>query len=117
MSPYLVGPGWWTIIDDYLEQAKRIDPNCELEVKEKYGSLRADILTENDDTRAALYQIEREMEKATAGVCEICGAPGKIVNRRSWQTTVCTRCAALDDAALRPIYKETEERHRRERPL
>lgn len=112
MNQYFVGPGWWAIIDNYLEQAKKIDPSCELEVKEKYGTLRADIMTENDDTRAALHQIEREMEKAADGICEVCGAPGRVATRNSRRSSMCDRCDALDDKALRQIYEETESSRR-----
>lgn len=109
--PYLVGPGWWSIIDRYTEQAHTIDPSCVVEVKEKFGTLRADIMTENDDTRDALYQIAEQMEQAADGICEACGAPGQAVRKLNWYLTLCDRCASLSGPERREADRKAVERY------
>lgn len=113
--PYLVGPGWWPIIDRFMDEAHRIDPGCTVEVKEKFGSLRADIMTENDNTREALYQIAQQMEQAADGVCEACGAPGRAVKKLEWYLTLCDRCADLNASERRKADREVVERYHRDR--
>ena len=109
--PYFVGPGWWPIIDHYMEQARAIDPECTVEVKEKYGTLRADIITHKDVDRDALYQIEQAMEDASETVCEICGGPGGLKNMQNWYLTLCPKCASLDALERRKVYEEATERY------
>jgi len=113
--PYLVGPGWWPIIDCFMKKAHRIDPSCTVEVKEKFGTLRTDILTENDDTREALYQIAQQMEQAAQGVCESCGAPGKIRKKLGWYLTLCDRCAGLNASERRQVDREVVEHYHRQK--
>ncbi len=113
--PYLVGPGWWSIIDRYMEEAHTIDPDCTVEVKEKFGTLRADIMTENDDTRKTLYQIAQQMEQAANGVCEACGGPGRPVSKSGWYLTLCDRCASLSAVERRKVDREVVERYHREK--
>lgn len=115
--PYNVGPGWWPIIDKHMEQAKKIDPECTIFVKEKYGTLRADIDSEKDDEKSAneFFRIEREMEDATESVCEICGGPGGLKNMQNWYLTLCDSCASLDALERRKVFTEAEERYYRQK--
>lgn len=109
--PYLVGPGWWELLDQQFARMREIDPEVNVDVKEKYGLARVDIGTEKDGAFEPLHKIARETEEKSGHICEVCGAPGKIINRHSWLTTMCDRCAALDDKALRPIYEDMAERY------
>lgn len=110
---YLVGPGWWPIIDHHLARARKLDPDCDISVKEKYGLLRAHFLSDKQNMSNALHQIALEMEVASESVCQECGAPGHTVRENGWLVTLCDRCAALSTAERSKITDETMEKYYR----
>lgn len=109
--PYLVGPGWWELLDQQFARMREIDPEVDVDVKEKYGLARVEFSTEKDDAFEQLNKIARETEEQSGHICEICGQSGAVVKQGGWLSTLCDRCASLDDKALRPIHAETEERY------
>lgn len=111
--PYLVGPGWWELLDQQFARMREIDPEVEVDVKEKYGMARVNLTTEKDGAFESLHKIALETEEQSGRICEICGQPGKVVNQRGWLSTFCDRCAALDDKARWKIREETEEQYYR----
>lgn len=111
--PYLVGPGWWALLDQQFTRMREIDPEVDVDVKEKYGMARVDFGTEKDGAFEPLHKIALETEEQSGHICEICGQPGTVVNERGWLSTLCGRCAALDDKSRWEIREETEEQYHR----
>ncbi len=88
-----VGKGWWPIIDKYLPQIVELAPDCDIIVKEKYGTLRIGAYGKSLDHKK-LMELEMAAEEASVTVCEECGAPGKLRTDFYWIETLCDRCAA-----------------------
>lgn len=105
-----VGPGWWSFIDICMARINEIDPDCEMELKEKHGILHAHTRSKIKD-KTAIYEIEHEMEKWSETVCECCGADGKLVEQDSWLYTLCDRCAALNSSERRRIEEQTMRKY------
>lgn len=57
------------------------------QIKEKFGLLRCYLV----NTSEAMQQIVHEFESKSAGVCESCGAPGKLYYQ-VWQHVKCEAC-------------------------
>lgn len=131
-----VYPGWWPILDKYLPQIWAIDPDCDIIVKEKLGTLRIHPCEIKEGLSWKDFaSIVDEAQKASATVCEICGDPGELRNKQRWIQTLCDRCAAMkpDERAqvgniaaaklleemgteepsevVRPIWDETAKRY------
>lgn len=87
-----VGKGWWPIVEEYLPQIVRLAPECEIIVKEKFGTLRIGVYGQMSD-RDEVMRFKREAELASATVCEECGNPGKLHMELAWFLTLCDRCA------------------------
>lgn len=105
-----VDPGWWPILDKYISQLLAIDPNCELLVKEKYGTLRIRTVSQNH-ARNEFRDIEISAERASETICEICGAPGTLRPQLTWMQTLCDRCANLDSNARRRLRCELAKQY------
>ena len=89
--------GWFQLIWDLSEKLEKLipdvaeDPNdsiCAFQVKEKFGTLRYYMSHYTDEMRTII----NEAEKASAYICEDCGAPGTLRNI-SWIKTLCDKCA------------------------
>lgn len=89
-----VYPGWWPILEKYIPQILAIDPEAQIEVKEKFGTLRIWAGSEKVEW-SEFTNIILEAEKASETVCEICGEPGKLRPKQRWIQTLCDRCAAM----------------------
>ena len=89
-----VGRGWRGLLDKYLHQIWALDPDCELIIKQKYGTLRIQPFKLSDGvSRNEFYAIAREAEKASETVCEVCGEPGSLRTTDGWWlTTLCDQC-------------------------
>lgn len=109
--PYLVGPGWWPLLDDLSEQAKNIDPQVQLDFKEKYGVCQIDFTTESTEHFNEIAKLTSDAEDKSAGVCELCGGPGGQINRQNWYLTLCDRCAALSGPERREMDREVVEQY------
>lgn len=90
-----VGKGWHGLLDKYLPQIWIIDPDCDLIIKEKYGTLRIQPYKVSEGvSRNDIHTIARDAEKESATVCELCGAPGSLRTDRDWWETLCDECVS-----------------------
>lgn len=89
------GDGWYDLIYDAclkLEEALKSRPDVEVvftQIKEKFGLLRLYEYGCPLDLRDILDDAER----ASATVCERCGAPGALGATGRWLSTRCPACA------------------------
>lgn len=113
--PYLVGPGWWLLLDDLVERLKALDPKVQLSFKEKYGVCQIDFVTESAEHFNEIAKQTNAAEDRSSCICEVCGDVGGRVNRQNWYLTLCDRCASLDALERRKVYAETEERYYRQK--
>lgn len=102
-----VGPGWWSLLDRYVDEILELDPDAEIFLKEKFGTARVDVMSANVSCRK-IQNIVDPVESESSRVCECCGASGKIRRDRGWYRVLCDRCNALDHAAKERICAETE---------
>ena len=102
------GMGWWPLLEKYIPAILALDPECEFEPKEKYGTLRLQATCSIDldsNKRQEIYRLEDEAENESAKVCEYCGKPGRLrTEKRSWWETLCDECEALDKESYRTLY-------------
>lgn len=89
-----VRSGWWPILDKYVPLILAIDPEAQIEVKEKFGMLRIWVGSETLEDCSVFDPFIEEAEEASKTVCEICGAPGRLRKGR-WIQTLCDDCAEL----------------------
>ncbi len=86
-----VGKGWWPIIEEYLPQIVELAPECNINVKEKFGLLRIQCYGETTD-RAKIRELQEAAYIVSSAVCEKCGAPGKHRTDVYWLKTLCEPC-------------------------
>jgi hypothetical protein len=81
-----VGPGWWALLSAMHSELEKVCPEYEaLQVKEKFGGLRAYI-----DGHKEAFAIENRYEYLSYSVCEECGKAGKNGQwGSSWWKTYC----------------------------
>lgn len=116
-KPYPVGPGWWPLLDTRLPEIKALAPEADIHVKEKYGLCRVLFfyLTEDKESLDKAHTIAREIEAASAQICEVCGGTGEVSDVGGWLTCLCSRCAALSqEERSRAEAEEVEKYHRRQ---
>jgi hypothetical protein len=82
-----VGPGWRPVVQGLIDEAKRRGLTI-LQIKEKFGGLRFYWAGEDDE----FDQIVDAAERACDGICEACGAPGKLRTVGYWMKTECETC-------------------------
>lgn len=88
-----VGKGWHGLLDKYLPQILDIDPDCELIVKEKYGTLRIQPYKVSEGfSRNKINAIANRAEKESETICETCGAPGYLHLDGFWIVALCDEC-------------------------
>ena len=83
--------GWTNLIQetkDRLEKVNKPDGFKVGIVYEKYGTLRIDVSSENDDIEKILDDAERQSET----ICIKCGADGVLRTDREWLLVLCDRC-------------------------
>lgn len=91
------GAGWYEILHDLCNNIKAIEKEDTnfyfLQLKEKFGILRA-YASYKDDTGKIAKLID-EAERKSARVCELCGSKEKVTTegRPSWISTWCEKCA------------------------
>ena len=105
---YCVGPGWCSILDKYIPQLLKLDPDAELYIKEKFGLLRLDARSETINW-TAFTEMKHAAELESETTCECCGAPGRLRINDGWQETLCDRCNSADKDAKEKIIGETEK--------
>jgi hypothetical protein len=96
---HCVAPGWAAILTMMHVELEAICPEYEaLQVKEKFGGLRAYISVPHDAginpdqavTQALAYAVEHKYEALSNRVCEICGELGENKqDKHNWYTTLC----------------------------
>jgi hypothetical protein len=97
---HCVGPGWAAILSMLHAELEVVCPQYEvLQVKEKFGTLRAYIspvlqsegMVPSEKTAQAMaYSLEHRYEALSAHVCEVCGQLGDTrQNAQRWYKTLC----------------------------
>jgi hypothetical protein len=96
---HCVGPGWAGLLTMLHVELQTICPDYEaLQVKEKFGGLRAYIGTPWDEginpaqsvARELAYSVEHRYEALSHRVCEYCGQLGKNEeDKHHWYKTLC----------------------------
>jgi len=107
--------GWYPLICELDSQLAQLDPEYEVhQVKEKFGTLR--YYARSDHYRGLhnpFSDTTRDAERRSAGVCELCGAPGGLCETapmgEPWRRvkTLCSACAAAGHRDRR--YTPVEE--------
>lgn len=84
-----IGDGWYKPLASAFDRLQeRLEAGAFVrltQVKEKYGTLRIYVST-NDDT---CDEIADEAEDRSSKICELCGEPGCLVRRSGWYSTLC----------------------------
>lgn len=94
-----VDAGWYPLVIATDRQLTRLDAHYRvLQIKEKFGTLRYYSWLSIDDAGSDLfddmYAITDDAERASARICERCGAPGILHrSRRIRVKTLCNTCA------------------------
>jgi len=85
--------GWYDLIDDLLS---RIGPVNVHQIKQKFGMLR--FYCDSDSKEMSnIYDLIHEAEAKSATICEQCGKPGKLRERRGWYRTICDECGVIKE--------------------
>lgn len=103
--PLAVGPGWYPLVEQFLEEARVASELDTLEIdqiKEKFGELRI-----YHNGSGYLQRVESRLERVSAGICEDCGGRGRPTTTGDWHKTRCDRCDAADAAAKRALRSGT----------
>lgn len=82
--------GWYDLLERlFVDLRKAVNEGAAqptvMQVKEKFGTLRFYM---NGGTEAMRERI-RQAEWESARTCEVCGQPGKTLDRRGWYKTLC----------------------------
>ena len=90
-----IGDGWYPLLERLsyeimdLCRERGVVPPRALQVKEKFGALRAYFeYIKIDDIGEIVYKYERE----SVSICERCGKPGSREGSTGWIKTLCTEC-------------------------
>jgi hypothetical protein len=81
---YQCGLGWASLIDPLIERCKAEGVQIR-QIKEKFGTLRFYV---DANASAELEAAIDAAEKASASICELCGAPGQL-REGNWLKTRC----------------------------
>ncbi|MGU3375536.1 hypothetical protein [Chryseobacterium sp. M5A1_1a] len=83
--------GWNNLINQMLFEFAIGGWNMQNDIfgKEKFGELRCNIYSEDEDLNITLKNITDKYSKLSVATCEICGSAGKMRTIDSWQTTLC----------------------------
>jgi hypothetical protein len=101
-------PGWIGLLDEYFSVVEKVLPASSIfhlrQVKEKLGTLRiyTHISDDAGDT-SAIHEAYRLASARSHYVCEYCGRPGVLRNRRGYYTTTCDEHAVRDGVEAIPV--------------
>lgn len=90
--PLAVGPGWYPLVEQFLEEARVAGELDNLEIhqaKEKFGELRV-----YHNGSRYLHRVSSKLSRVSTGVCELCGEPGHRRTDGPGERTRCDRCDA-----------------------
>jgi len=86
-----IGDGWADMFEKLCADIKAADPpeNFQfLQVKEKFGGLRAYYSTGNE----AIHKLVSDAENESYKICESCGTRDNVTVEGGWITTLCGNC-------------------------
>lgn len=106
LDTFACSEGWASLMGSMFEQVEQIEKTMEheefyepvkfVQIKEKFGGLRAyyngGVL--NGKAVQRIYEIVNKAESKSFEVCEECGKPGKPSDPARWIQTLCKDCAA-----------------------
>lgn len=91
--PVWCGRGWNDLLTLLHDRLLAEFLNAKLwEVKEKFGQLRIYAWLPrgaNENDKARLRDLLREVEDRSATICELCGQPGILSTESAWISTLC----------------------------
>lgn len=104
--------GWYSLIREASRKIVEVCPNAIMtQVKEKYGNLRLYHIG-NDES----LDVEDWACKESKTICEVCGAPGKIVStsgdRYGWLKTLCSK--HTEELNHKEIVEDEDDAHKGE---
>ena len=83
---FWISKGWESLVEKLIDDVIAIDPKIKIQqIKQKFGGLRFYVERYNKDVDQLIEKAEIESES----ICEVCGAPGKIVEKNYWLQCVC----------------------------
>jgi hypothetical protein len=89
--------GWYPLIVQLDRDLAQLDPSyVVLQVKEKFGALRLYFESAPEVTGAMQALVNRATE-ASRGICELCGAPGMLMEDCLRVKTLCPKCGLAED--------------------
>ena len=99
-SSFACGDGWLGILADLAVKFGTLDQPVKVyQVKEKFGTLRVSVIAADPRVRDWISAAEQ----ASGTICELCGDPGALGQRRSWWST---RCGACEPEGWEPVEDE-----------
>ena len=91
---FSVGNGWLGVIQRLIETLISLGWNKQItQAKQKFGGL---CFYTNELPESSIYFII-DADKESRTICEICGEPGKTVNKKGWYYTLCENHSVLND--------------------
>jgi hypothetical protein len=98
-----VGKGWYSLITDLDRKIAAVDPAYRIfGVDAMFGELWYDSGATgelwNESVQAKFVDIAvlvRAAEVASLTICEACGQPGRLMDRRGWFASLCPACSRL----------------------
>lgn len=111
---FSVGDGWAAVVRDLFEDVGALMRGSEpearltvLDVKEKYGSLRADWMGPvADGTFAAIEALVLAAENRSERTCDVCGAAGRLRTTRPAGGWLAVRCREHEEGFVYPTDEQ-----------
>jgi hypothetical protein len=89
--------GWYPLVVELDRDLGRLDPGyILLQIKEKWGGLRLYFESAPEVKGSMQVLIDRAAE-ASRNICELCGAPGMLMEGYLRVKTLCTGCGLAED--------------------
>lgn len=115
--------GWDELVNTLVVKLRELDPNLEiLQIKEKFGGLRAYISTHSEDPEviSKFNDLINEAEEKSYAICESCGKEGRSTSLNGWYRTLCKQdeeriiAERKEREAQAKAEREAEEQHKAE---
>jgi len=88
--------GWFPLIVQLDHDLAQLDPSYVVfQVKEKWGALRL-YFESAPEVAEAMQAVVDRATKASRGICELCGAPGMLMEDLLRVKTLCPRCGLAE---------------------
>lgn len=88
---FCCGDGWFALIDELCARLQHMTDHegepqiVAVQVKEKFGTLRFYVRSATE----AQFKLIDEVEERSFFICEVCGAPGELLDESSWYQVRC----------------------------